>query len=72
MTIKNINISFAVDAEECPMAVVHDKVTYELLSVFSGPDAATLYHNLTKRDMRHDYNELRAIPTSEEGSTEHS
>lgn len=43
--------------------------TYELLSVWSGAEAATFYRNLTRRDMRIDYNGLRAVRPSEESST---
>ena len=69
MTVKTVNISFAMDAEECPMAVVHDHSTFELLSVWSGPEAADLYYRLTKGDMRTDYNELRVVRASTKGST---
>ncbi len=69
MTIKTVNIQFAVTAEEEPMAVVRDANTYELLSVWSAKDAAELYYNLTRRDMRIDYNGLRAVRPSEESST---
>ena len=69
MTIKTVNIQFAVNSEEEPMAVARDVNSYELLSVWSGPAASDLYHNLTRRDMRIDYNELRAVRPSEESST---
>lgn len=72
MTIKTVNIQFAATAEEEPMAVVRDANTMELLSVWSVKDASDLYYNLTRRDMRIDYNELRAVRSSEESSTEHS
>lgn len=51
------------------MAVIRDANTYELLSVEKGKEASDLYHNLTHRDMRIDYNELRAVRPSEESST---
>ena len=66
MTIKTVNIQFAMTAEEVPMAVVRNGNTYELLSAWSGKDASELYYNLTRRDMRIDYNELRAVRPSEE------
>ena len=69
MTVKNVNIQFAVAADESLMAVVRDGTTYELLSVCSGKDVSDLYHNLTKRDMRVDCYELRAVRPSEESST---
>jgi hypothetical protein len=69
MTIKTVNIQFAMTAEEEPIAVVRDVNTYELLSVWSAKDAADLYRNLIRRDMRIDYNELRAVRPSEESST---
>ena len=72
MTVKNVNIQFAVDAEEEAMAVVRDGNSYELLSVCSGNAASELYYNLTRRNMGKDYNELRAVRPSTESSTEHS
>ena len=69
MTVKTVNIQFAVSAEEEPMAVVRDANTYELLSVWSAKDASDLYYTLTRRDMRIDYNELRAVRPSTESST---
>lgn len=69
MTVRNVTIQFAVTAEEEPMAVVRDTKTYELLSVWSAKDAAELYYNLTRRDMRDDYNELRAVRSPTESST---
>lgn len=69
MTVKSVNISFAMSAEEEPMAVVRDVNTYELLSVWKEKDAADLYRNLIRRDMRIDYNELRAVRSPTESST---
>ena len=54
------------------MAVVRDVNNYELLSVFKGVEASELYQLLTKRHVRVDCNELRAVRSSEESSTEHS
>lgn len=72
MTIKTVNIQFAVAADESPMAVVRNANTNEMLSVWSAKDAADLYYNLTRRDMRIDYNELRSVRPSEEGFTQHA
>lgn len=69
MTVKSVNISFAMTAEEEPIAVVRDVHTYELLSVWNGSEASDLYRNLTRRNMGTDYNELRAVRPSEESST---
>lgn len=72
MTVRNVTIQFAADAEEEPMAVVRDANTYDLLSVWEGDAASELYYNVTRRNMRNDYNGLRTIRPSEESSTEHS
>lgn len=72
MTVRNVTIQFAADAEENAMAVVRDGNTYELLSVWDGNAASELYYNLTRRNMGADYNGLRAVRPSEESSTEHS
>ena len=70
MTVRNVNIQFAADAEEEPMAVVRDANTYDLLSVWDGDAASELYYHLTRRNMGADYNnELRAVRPSEESST---
>ncbi len=72
MTVRSVNIQFAINAEETPMAVVRDANTFELLSVWNGAEASELYRTLTRKDMRIDYHELRAVRPSEESSTEHS
>ena len=69
MTVRSVNIQFAATAEEEPMAVVRDANTMELLSVLEGNAASEFYYQLTRRNMGHDYNELRAVQPSEEGST---
>lgn len=72
MTVRNVTIQFAADAEENAMAVVRDCDTHELLSVWDENDASELYYNLTRRNMGKDYNELRAVRSPTESSTEHS
>ena len=72
MTVRSVNIQFAVNAEEIPMAVVRDANTCELLSVWNGNAASEFYYQLTRRNMGHDYNELRAVQPPTESSAEHS
>lgn len=69
MTVRSVNIQFAATAEEEAMAVVRDANTWELLSVWKENAASELYYQLIRRNMGTDYNELRAVRPSEEGST---